>query len=105
MKDLPITSTDLDTVEMGIDLGDYYKSTEWDLLAVPAKKYEKHYPCCQEPYPDIKFNITIRRKTLFFTINLILPCVAICSVTLLVCYIHENIVTMTIMKVFNLMTY
>ena len=75
---------------MGIDLDDYYSSTEWDLLAVPAKKYEKFYPCCAEPYPDIKFNITIRRKTLFYTVNLILPCVAICSVTLLVFYIPAN---------------
>ena len=49
LKDLPLTSTDLETVERGIDLGDYYKSTEWDLLAVPAKKYEKYYPCCEEP--------------------------------------------------------
>lgn len=69
---------------------DYYKSTEWDLLSVPAKKYQKFYPCCSEPYPDIKFNITIRRKTLFHTVNLILPCVAICSVTLLVFYIPAN---------------
>ena len=89
-KDLPTSSNDLDVVERGIDLGDYYSSTEWDLLAVPAKKYEKYYPCCSEPYPDIKFNITIRRKTLFYTVNLILPCVAICSVTLLVFYIPAN---------------
>ena len=74
----------------GIDLGDYYKSTEWDLLAVPARKYQKFYPCCSEPYPDLKFNITIRRRTLFHTVNLILPCVAICSVTLLVFYIPAN---------------
>ena len=74
----------------GINLNDYYKSTEWDLLAVKAKKHHKHYPCCAEPYPDIKFNITIRRKTLFYTVNLILPCVAICSVTLLVFYIPAN---------------
>ena len=26
-----------------------------------------------EPYPDITFNITIRRKTLFHTVNLIIP--------------------------------
>ncbi|KAK2189349.1 hypothetical protein NP493_108g00036 [Ridgeia piscesae] len=89
-KDLPSSSNDLDEVPMGIDLDDYYSSTEWDLLAVPAKKYEKFYPCCAEPYPDIKFNITIRRKTLFYTVNLILPCVAICSVTLLVFYIPAN---------------
>ncbi len=89
-KSLPPSSNDLDEVTMGIDLGDYYDSTEWDLLAVPAKKYEKYYPCCSEPYPDIKFNITIRRKTLFYTVNLILPCVAICCVTLLVFYIPAN---------------
>jgi len=54
----------------GINLNDYYKSTEWDLLGVKAKKNHKHYPCCAEPYPDIKFNITIRRKTLFYTVGL-----------------------------------
>ncbi len=89
-KDLEHGRNALEEVSTGIDLGDYYPSTEWDLLAVPAKKYEKYYPCCSEPYPDIKFNITIRRKTLFYTVNLILPCVAICSVTLLVFYIPAN---------------
>nr|AWJ68157.1 putative nicotinic acetylcholine receptor 6 [Hirudo verbana] len=89
-KDLPLSNNPLDVVDQGIDLSDYCKSTEWDLLAVPAKKFVKYYPCCEEPYPDIKFNITIRRKTLFYTVNLILPCVAICSVTLLVFYIPAS---------------
>ena len=74
----------------GINLDDYYKSTEWDLIAVRAQKYEKFYPCCSEPYPDIKFNITIRRKTLFYTINLIFPCVVICSATVLLFYMPAN---------------
>ena len=47
----------------------------------------QYYPCCSEPYADLKFNITIRRKTLFYTINLILPCIAICSVTVMVFYL------------------
>jgi len=74
----------------GINLDDYSESTEWDLMAVKAQKCEKFYPCCSEPYPDIKFNITIRRKTLFYTINLILPCVVICSVTVLLFYMPAN---------------
>ncbi|KAK2150409.1 hypothetical protein LSH36_406g02018 [Paralvinella palmiformis] len=92
IKHKALAYNEKDTMEVkdGIDLDDYYKSTEWDLLAVPAQKYLKYYPCCAEPYPDIKFNITIRRKTLFYTVNLILPCVAICSVTLLVFYIPAN---------------
>jgi len=69
-------------VEDGINLDDYHKSTEWDLLAVKSQKMTDYYPCCSEPYADIKFNITIRRKTLFYAVNLIMPCIAICSVPL-----------------------
>ena len=64
---------DMEIIEDGINLDDYHKSTEWDLLAVKSKKDVKYYPCCSEPYADLKFNITIRRKTLFYAINLILP--------------------------------
>ena len=69
---------------------EYYTSTEWEILEVPANKYNKYYTCCSEPYPDIKFNITMRRKTLFYTVNLIMPTVAICMVTVLVFYIPSD---------------
>jgi len=81
---------DLDPLEVGIDLRDFYPSVEWDLLGVPAKKNEKYYTCCSEPYPDITFNITIRRKTLFHTVNLIIPCIAITFLTVLVFYLPSD---------------
>ena len=74
-------------LENGIDLDVYGASTEWDLLNVSAKKFEPVYPCCDFTFPDIKFFITVRRKPLFYMVNLIIPCVAICSVTVLVFYI------------------
>ena len=83
--ELPVISTD--PIENGIDLKDFYRSVEWDILRVPAKKNERFYPCCSEPYPDITYNITIRRKTLFYTVNLIIPCVAISLLTVLVFYL------------------
>jgi nicotinic acetylcholine receptor, invertebrate len=64
-------------VSEGIDMSDYYDSVEWDILEVPATKNIKFYKCCAEPYYDIYYNITIRRKTLFYTVNLIIPCVNI----------------------------
>ena len=81
---------DLDLIELGIDLKDFYRSVEWDLLTVPAKKNEKYYTCCSEPYYDITFNITMRRKTLFHTVNLIIPCVAISFLTVLVFYLPSD---------------
>ena len=53
-------------VDVGIDLSEFYKSVEWDILMVPAKYNEEYYECCPEPYPDITFNLTMRRKTLFY---------------------------------------
>ncbi|KAL1117523.1 hypothetical protein AAG570_003839, partial [Ranatra chinensis] len=77
-------------VAVGIDLSEFYLSVEWDILAVPATRNEEYYPCCQEPYSDITFNLTMRRKTLFYTVNLIIPCVGITFLTVLVFYLPSD---------------
>ena len=50
----------------------------------------KIYTCCDEPYLDITFNITMRRKTLFYTVNLIIPCMGISFLTVLVFYLPSD---------------
>lgn len=57
---------------------------------MPAVRHEKFYICCEEPYPDIIFNITLRRKTLFYTVNLIIPCVGISFLSVLVFYLPSD---------------
>lgn len=81
---------DSDVIEVGIDLQDYYLSVEWDIMGVPAVRHEKFYVCCEEPYLDIFFNITLRRKTLFYTVNLIIPCVGISFLSVLVFYLPSE---------------
>ena len=53
-------------------------------------RHEKFYTCCDEPYLDITFNITIRRKTLFYTVNLIIPCMGISFLTVLTFYLPSD---------------
>lgn len=79
-----------DTVPIGMDLSEFYLSVEWDIMAVPAHRRVRHYSCCVEPYPDITFNITLRRKTLFYTVNLIIPCVGISGLSVLVFYLPSD---------------
>ncbi|TMW48669.1 hypothetical protein DOY81_006258 [Sarcophaga bullata] len=81
---------DSDNIEVGIDLQDYYISVEWDIMRVPAVRNEKFYSCCEEPYLDIVFNLTLRRKTLFYTVNLIIPCVGISFLSVLVFYLPSD---------------
>ncbi|XP_022245113.1 acetylcholine receptor subunit alpha-like [Limulus polyphemus] len=85
-KEVPGTNL----VEIGIDLSDFYLSVEWDVLEVPAVRNEKYYTCCDEPYIDITFNISMRRKTLFYTVNLIIPCMGISFLTVLVFYLPSD---------------
>lgn len=53
------------------------------ILGVPGKRNEIYYNCCPEPYIDITFAIVIRRRTLYYFFNLIVPCVLIASMALL----------------------
>ncbi|XP_071442315.1 acetylcholine receptor subunit alpha-like [Hetaerina americana] len=77
-------------VEVGVDLSEFYMSVEWDILEVPAVRNEKFYTCCDEPYLDITFNITMRRKTLFYTVNIIIPCMGISFLTVLTFYLPSD---------------
>jgi nicotinic acetylcholine receptor len=69
-----------------VDLSDYWKSGTWDIIEVPA--YLNVYDNPGNPTEtDITFVITIRRKTLFYTVNLILPTVLISFLCVLVFYL------------------
>jgi hypothetical protein len=50
---------------------------------VPAERHEVFYECCPDPYLDITFTIKIRRRTLYYFFNLIVPCVLIASMAVL----------------------
>lgn len=87
--------------EDGGDLSDFITNGEWYLignarnmpicntniimieLGMPGKKNTIVYQCCPEPYVDVTFTIQIRRRTLYYFFNLIVPCVLISSMALL----------------------
>ena len=52
-------------------------------IGVPATRNEVIYECCPEPYLDITFVIKIRRRTIYYFFNLIVPCVLIASMAVL----------------------
>uniref|UniRef100_A0AAU6PBH4 Nicotinic acetylcholine receptor alpha7 n=1 Tax=Protohermes xanthodes TaxID=1452977 RepID=A0AAU6PBH4_9NEOP len=69
--------------DTGGDISSFITNGEWDLLGVPGKRNEIYYNCCPEPYIDITFVIIIRRRTLYYFFNLIVPCVLIASMAVL----------------------
>lgn len=67
-----------------LDLADYLKSGSWDIIDCPGeiKPYTDDYSGDQKE--QIIFYFVLRRKTLFYTVNLIIPCVLISFVTVYV---------------------
>ncbi|CAN9513610.1 unnamed protein product [Ophioblennius macclurei] len=72
------------------DVSGYMSNGEWDLLEVPGGRHEVFYDCCAEPYPDVTFVVILRRRTLFYALNLLIPCVLLSSMTLLVFLLPAN---------------
>lgn len=70
-----------------VDLSDYWKSGTWDIIEVPAYLNVYEGEGNQPTETDITFYIIIRRKTLFYTVNLILPTVLISFLCVLVFYL------------------
>ena len=50
---------------------------------MPASREVTFQPCCAEPYPVIHFHVILERRSLFYMLNLVLPCVLISSIVLL----------------------
>ncbi|KAG5842863.1 hypothetical protein ANANG_G00182260 [Anguilla anguilla] len=74
----------LDLQMTDADVSGYMPNGEWDLVGVPGTRNEVFYDCCKEPYPDVTFTVTIRRRTLYYALNLLIPCVLLSSMTLLI---------------------
>ncbi|XP_078481718.1 neuronal acetylcholine receptor subunit alpha-7-like isoform X8 [Ciona intestinalis] len=65
-------------------LDNYIPSGEWDLISMKGHRTSVKYECCPHPFVDVTYTIHMRRRTLFYGFNLILPCVLVCSLTILV---------------------
>uniref|UniRef100_A0A183FE27 Neurotransmitter-gated ion-channel ligand binding domain protein n=1 Tax=Heligmosomoides polygyrus TaxID=6339 RepID=A0A183FE27_HELPZ len=66
-----------------MDLSTYVVNGEWELISSPALREVNYFKCCPEPYPTVKYFLHIRRRTLYYGFNLIIPSLLICMMTVL----------------------
>ncbi|XP_060777454.1 neuronal acetylcholine receptor subunit beta-2 [Neoarius graeffei] len=81
--------TEVDLVLRAEDasMDDFTPSGEWDIIALPGRRNENP---SDPAYVAITYDFIIRRKPLFYTINLIIPCVLITSLAILVFYLPSD---------------
>uniref|UniRef100_A0A4W4GC34 Cholinergic receptor, nicotinic, alpha 3 n=1 Tax=Electrophorus electricus TaxID=8005 RepID=A0A4W4GC34_ELEEL len=81
---------DLVLIGTTINLKDFWESGEWMIIDAPGYKHDIKYNCCEEIYTDITYSLYIRRLPLFYTINMIIPCLLISFLTVLVFYLPSD---------------
>lgn len=81
---------DLVLIGSTINLKDFWETGEWIIIDAPGYKHDIKYNCCEEIYTDITYSLYIRRLPLFYTINMIIPCLLISFLTVLVFYLPSD---------------
>lgn len=63
----------LGNAETPIDISNYQRHDEWDLVDFNSTKNVVKYECCEHPYHDIKFSYTLRRRPNYYNLNVVVP--------------------------------
>lgn len=73
-----------------VDLSDYVNSGTWDIIDCPGVYKYEYDEVEKHNVAHISFMLKIRRKTLFYTVNLIIPCVLISFLSVCVFYLPAD---------------
>ena len=76
---LTYVEVDVTNRTVDIDLSNYVDNGEWELIGTKIIRNVHIYPCCPEPFPDVVFYLHIRRRVLYYLLNVIIPCMLLSS--------------------------
>lgn len=78
-------------IEDGFDVKNCSESDEWDIVDVAAILTTEPANFIKDDFfPNIKFCLILKRKTLFYMVNLITPCISLSFLTVLVFLLSSN---------------
>lgn len=66
-----------------VDMSNYITNGEWSYVGSLIVRNEVQYPIGPAIYPDVTVYVNIRRRTLYYVLNIILPCVSLNLLSLL----------------------
>ncbi|XP_078573052.1 acetylcholine receptor subunit alpha-like [Branchiostoma floridae x Branchiostoma japonicum] len=83
------TVVDMVPIEPVVDLSNFLANGEFVIMSAPLYRHVLSYECCP-PYVDITAYIVLERLPLYFTVNLLIPCLLFTFLSLLVFYLPSK---------------
>ena len=85
-----------------LDISDLEReSTEWEILSKSEMREIKYYDCCEDPYVTLTFSLEMKRKLVFSSFILTLPCIFLACMTLVVFWLPPERPDRTSLGKFN----
>ncbi|XP_071504068.1 neuronal acetylcholine receptor subunit alpha-3-like [Diadema antillarum] len=82
---------DLQPISAYVGLERYWENQEWDIVETPIERHKLQYACCDNYiYVDLTFQFVLHRKSLFYIVTFVLPCIMITFLTIFVFYVPSN---------------
>ncbi|XP_028411582.1 neuronal acetylcholine receptor subunit alpha-10-like [Dendronephthya gigantea] len=66
-----------------MDISKSPSSLEWELVTTTVERKVQFYPCCPEPYPDVTYTVTLKRRQKSYGVNFIFPAVFLTGLTIM----------------------
>lgn len=73
-----------------VDISDYESSGTWDLVGIPGQVTTKGHEDEDHSKSFVTYQLKLRRKTLFYAVNLIIPCLLISILSMVVFYLPSD---------------
>ena len=72
------------------DITNFIDNGEWNLNGMPVTRTEFKYACCKHTFAVLDFSINMNRRSLFYVMNLLVPCMLVSALTMLSFYLPAD---------------
>uniref|UniRef100_A0A0N4ZBB3 Neur_chan_LBD domain-containing protein n=1 Tax=Parastrongyloides trichosuri TaxID=131310 RepID=A0A0N4ZBB3_PARTI len=59
--------------DVKVNLDNFIRNEEWDVISFKVFRHEYKYACCEQPWVILQASLVMRRKPLYYLVNLIIP--------------------------------
>lgn len=79
----------------------FHPNNQWDVIGTSASHSKKYFSCCQEPFPEVNFEIRLRRRSPYYKQVILYPTFAIVILTLATFWLPPDSISKIILGGFS----